>query len=147
MKRDRRTISPSRAMAGSSVGAASRWWSMPSKTSISLPRPPSRRCSSTTKALMLSHLPSIASMYVSSSCRSNASLVLAIARSSRCRCVIHSCDRMMANGVAMASTTALTSLLFPVASTPWTRIVEGFGWYGYFGISVGVLGDLAETHA
>ena len=46
-------------MAGSKVGKISRWRSMPSKTNINflLPSNKSRKC--TTKALILSHLPSI----------------------------------------------------------------------------------------
>ena len=128
-------------MAGSSVGAASRWRSMPSKASTNLSRPDSRRCSPTTKALILSHLPLTPSVSSLSSWPFKSSLTLAIARSSRCRVVMHSWDRTIAHGFPMASKIDLTSVLFPVASTPWTMIVGGLGSFGYFDVNGRCAGD------
>ena len=105
-------------MAGSKVGAASRWRSMPSKTSMNFSLPSSKCWSSTTKVLMLSHLPSRPLASSGSPCAAKASFTTATVRSSRCRVVMHSCDRTIAEGASMAFKTALMVRLFPVASTP-----------------------------
>lgn len=124
MKTRRRTSSPSRAIAGRRVGAASRWRSMPSKTSMNLPFPSRSCCSCTRNALMLSHLPSPVSTS-STPCFLRASCTEDKVRSSRCLVVMHSLDRMTADGISTASRTAWIMRLFPVASTPWTTMVDG----------------------
>lgn len=116
--RSRRTISPMRAMAGSNVGTASLWQSMPSKTNMNFPFPSNMLCNSITNALMLSHLPSPPLTRSSSLCFLNASFVTAIVRSSRCRVVMHSRDLMSTDGVPIAVKTESTTKLLPVASTP-----------------------------
>lgn len=112
------TISPKRAMAGSNVGAGSLWQSMPSSTSINLPRPSRTCCNCATKALMLSHLPSPSSSTSTVVYSFNEPLTERIVRSSRCRVVTHSRDCIMPDGVSVASNIALMVRLFPVASTP-----------------------------
>ena len=52
------TSSPNLAIAGSRVGEASRWRSIPSKTNMDFFTEASKCWSCTTKALILSHLPS-----------------------------------------------------------------------------------------
>lgn len=124
------TISPSRARAGMRVGDASRWRSMPSRTSMNFSFPCSKCWSSTTKALMLSLRPSRLLASSSCPCSFKASFIEAIVRSRRCRVVMHSCDRTIVEGVSIASRNASTVRLLPVASTPWTTIVEGLGRLG-----------------
>lgn len=96
---EKNTVSPRRAMTGRSVGAASRWRSTPSKTRMNFPRSSSNCCSSTTKALMLSHLALPLVSTSSSFCLPSLPLIEAIVRSRRCRVVMHSWDRMMADGI------------------------------------------------
>ncbi len=120
-------------MAGSKVGAASRWRSMPSKTRMNFSFRENSCWSATTNVLMLSHLPSRPSTSSSCPCAVNDSLIRAIVRSRRCRVVMHSCDGMIAEGVSIACRMALMARLFPVASTPWRRMVGGLGKVGYKG--------------
>lgn len=54
------TSSPNLAIAGSRVGEASRWRSIPSKTNMNFFAEASNCCSCTMNVLILSHLPSTA---------------------------------------------------------------------------------------
>lgn len=52
-------------------------------------------------------------------------------RSRRCRPVIHSCERTIACATPLDLRSAVTIELFPVASDPWTTMLDGFdssGW-------------------
>ena len=126
-----RTISPNRANAGNNVGGASRWRSIPSKTSTNLSLPANRHFSRTASTLTVSQLPGSNPLPSSSTSCGMLSLQAAIVRSSRCRVVMHSSDRTMACGTSMASNTFSTAKLFPVASSPWTTRVDGLGTLGW----------------
>ena len=87
--------------------------------------PSSKRCSSTTKAAIFSHLPSVSSGGAEPGCFFNASLTAAIARSRRCLVVMHSLLRTIAEGLVMSGNTVSTTSDLPVDSTPWTIKVWG----------------------
>jgi hypothetical protein len=125
------TISPSRAIAGKSVGGASLWRSMPSNTRTNFFRPSSRRCSCTNSTETLSHLPFTALEISTSSVSSNASLQAITVRSRRCRAVIHSRHRIIACGVKTDWRTFEIVRVLAVPSRPCRTRVGGLGTSGY----------------
>jgi len=112
------TVSPNLAIAGRSVGGASRWRSIPSRTRTNFCFPSRRSCSCTARALMFSHLPYISRLAVPPGAFPRASAHAAMVRSKRCRAVTHSCDFTTACVTPCASSTDLMMLLLPVASRP-----------------------------